>query len=108
MEEVNSEFTIVVESDLDKYELIDFLPQGIPDIIKVNLLYLRYENTMITIERNYDCNPKLINENDGWLYYNYELTVFSMENTSYEYQYELANKIMNALREAGYLAESIW
>lgn len=24
MEEVNSEFTIVVESDLDKYELIDF------------------------------------------------------------------------------------
>ncbi|EAU5390317.1 hypothetical protein DPM37_19945 [Salmonella enterica] len=108
MEEVNSEFTIVVESDLDKYELIDFLSQGIPDIIKVNLLYLRYENTMITIERNYDCNTKLINENDGWLYYNYELTVFSMENTSYEYQYELANKIMNALREAGYLAESIW
>ncbi|ENV9901088.1 TPA: hypothetical protein ACIO7Y_002624, partial [Salmonella enterica subsp. enterica serovar Newport] len=27
MEEVNSEFTIVVESDLDKYELIDFLSQ---------------------------------------------------------------------------------
>ncbi|HFG5584413.1 TPA: hypothetical protein ACIV8O_003134, partial [Salmonella enterica subsp. enterica serovar Java] len=35
MEEVNSEFTIVVESDLDKYELIDFLSQGTPDIIKV-------------------------------------------------------------------------
>ncbi|EBM6809066.1 hypothetical protein D3R20_21180, partial [Salmonella enterica] len=68
MEEVNAEFTIVVESDLDKYELIDFLSQGIPDIIKVNSLYLRYENTMITIERNYDWNPKLINENDGWLY----------------------------------------
>ncbi|EAU3291074.1 hypothetical protein NDH07_004593, partial [Salmonella enterica subsp. enterica serovar Uganda] len=65
MEEVNSEFTIVVESDLDKYELIDFLSQGIPDIIKVNSLYLRYENTMITIERNYDWNPKLINVNDG-------------------------------------------
>ncbi|EKI6251734.1 hypothetical protein PF376_002619, partial [Salmonella enterica] len=64
MEEVNAEFTIVVESDLDKYELIDFLSQGIPDIIKVNSLYLRYENTMITIERNYDWNPKLINEND--------------------------------------------
>ncbi|ECW3769427.1 hypothetical protein F3Z78_22120, partial [Salmonella enterica] len=64
MEEVNSEFTIVVESDLDKYELIDFLSQGIPDIIKVNSLYLRYENTMITIERNYDWNPKLINVND--------------------------------------------
>ncbi|EBG4145613.1 hypothetical protein FIY36_19865, partial [Salmonella enterica] len=63
MEEVNSEFTIVVESDLDKYELIDFLSQGIPDIIKVNSLYLRYENTMITIERNYDWNPKLINVN---------------------------------------------
>ncbi|EAS0066582.1 hypothetical protein H1D76_004353, partial [Salmonella enterica] len=62
MEEVNAEFTIVVESDLDKYELIDFLSQGIPDIIKVNSLYLRYENTMITIERNYDWNPKLINE----------------------------------------------
>ncbi|EKR9532996.1 hypothetical protein P9776_002769 [Salmonella enterica subsp. enterica serovar Kentucky] len=108
MEEVNAEFTIVVESDLDKYELIDFLSQGIPDIIKVNSLYLRYENTMITIERNYDWNPKLVNVNDGWLYYRYELTVFSMENTSYEYQYELANKIMNALREAGYLAESIW
>ncbi|EIS5362935.1 hypothetical protein LZ367_003250, partial [Salmonella enterica] len=59
MEEVNAEFTIVVESDLDKYELIDFLSQGIPDIIKVNSLYLRYENTMITIERNYDWNPKL-------------------------------------------------
>ncbi len=28
MEEVNSEFTIVVESDLDKYELIDFYPKG--------------------------------------------------------------------------------
>lgn len=55
MEEVNAEFTIVVESDLDKYELIDFLSQGIPDIIKVNSLYLRYENTMITIERNYGC-----------------------------------------------------
>ncbi|HGF3276163.1 TPA: hypothetical protein ACWQM1_004721, partial [Salmonella enterica] len=27
MEEVNAEFTIVVESDLDKYELIDFLSQ---------------------------------------------------------------------------------
>ncbi|EBD4090985.1 hypothetical protein C3S56_19370, partial [Salmonella enterica] len=65
MEEVNAEFTIVVESDLDKYELIDFLSQGIPDIIKVNSLYLRYENTMITIERNYDWNPKLINVNDG-------------------------------------------
>ncbi|EAQ4013124.1 hypothetical protein WI617_17295, partial [Salmonella enterica subsp. enterica serovar Corvallis] len=76
MEEVNAEFTIVVESDLDKYELIDFLSQGIPDIIKVNSLYLRYENTMITIERNYDWNPKLINVNDGWLYYKYELTVF--------------------------------
>ncbi|EAZ6844842.1 TPA: hypothetical protein ACJG92_003909, partial [Salmonella enterica subsp. enterica serovar Rissen] len=63
MEEVNAEFTIVVESDLDKYELIDFLSQGIPDIIKVNSLYLRYENTMITIERNYDWNPKLINVN---------------------------------------------
>ncbi|EAX0969863.1 hypothetical protein CJM23_17295, partial [Salmonella enterica subsp. enterica serovar Kentucky] len=61
MEEVNAEFTIVVESDLDKYELIDFLSQGIPDIIKVNSLYLRYENTMITIERNYDWNPKLVN-----------------------------------------------
>ncbi|EBG7171352.1 hypothetical protein DN993_20930, partial [Salmonella enterica subsp. enterica serovar Kentucky] len=60
MEEVNAEFTIVVESDLDKYELIDFLSQGIPDIIKVNSLYLRYENTMITIERNYDWNPKLV------------------------------------------------
>ncbi|ELM9205839.1 hypothetical protein Q2Q97_003481, partial [Salmonella enterica subsp. enterica serovar Kentucky] len=81
MEEVNAEFTIVVESDLDKYELIDFLSQGIPDIIKVNSLYLRYENTMITIERNYDWNPKLVNVNDGWLYYKYELTVFSMENT---------------------------
>ncbi|EDW3028351.1 hypothetical protein GVD56_002058, partial [Salmonella enterica subsp. enterica serovar Kentucky] len=79
MEEVNAEFTIVVESDLDKYELIDFLSQGIPDIIKVNSLYLRYENTMITIERNYDWNPKLVNVNDGWLYYKYELTVFSME-----------------------------
>ncbi|EBO1587394.1 hypothetical protein AO020_09440, partial [Salmonella enterica subsp. enterica serovar Kentucky] len=78
MEEVNAEFTIVVESDLDKYELIDFLSQGIPDIIKVNSLYLRYENTMITIERNYDWNPKLVNVNDGWLYYKYELTVFSM------------------------------
>ncbi|EBL3611372.1 hypothetical protein EWR82_12405, partial [Salmonella enterica subsp. enterica serovar Kentucky] len=66
MEEVNAEFTIVVESDLDKYELIDFLSQGIPDIIKVNSLYLRYENTMITIERNYDWNPKLVNVNDGW------------------------------------------
>ncbi|MDI5424865.1 hypothetical protein MJM99_32900, partial [Salmonella enterica subsp. enterica serovar Kentucky] len=44
------------------FMLIDFLSQGIPDIIKVNSLYLRYENTMITIERNYDCNPKLINE----------------------------------------------
>ncbi|EDW6696459.1 hypothetical protein Q9F15_003339, partial [Salmonella enterica subsp. enterica serovar Kentucky] len=77
MEEVNAEFTIVVESDLDKYELIDFLSQGIPDIIKVNSLYLRYENTMITIERNYDWNPKLVNVNDGWLYYKYELTVFS-------------------------------
>ncbi|EDB1065844.1 hypothetical protein GJM72_14000, partial [Salmonella enterica subsp. enterica serovar Kentucky] len=76
MEEVNAEFTIVVESDLDKYELIDFLSQGIPDIIKVNSLYLRYENTMITIERNYDWNPKLVNVNDGWLYYKYELTVF--------------------------------
>ncbi|ECA6182024.1 hypothetical protein LB792_002747, partial [Salmonella enterica subsp. enterica serovar Kentucky] len=65
MEEVNAEFTIVVESDLDKYELIDFLSQGIPDIIKVNSLYLRYENTMITIERNYDWNPKLVNVNDG-------------------------------------------
>ncbi|EBA2870125.1 hypothetical protein OCP00_003188, partial [Salmonella enterica subsp. enterica serovar Kentucky] len=75
MEEVNAEFTIVVESDLDKYELIDFLSQGIPDIIKVNSLYLRYENTMITIERNYDWNPKLVNVNDGWLYYKYELTV---------------------------------
>ncbi|EDU0799252.1 hypothetical protein IO865_004471, partial [Salmonella enterica subsp. enterica serovar Kentucky] len=64
MEEVNAEFTIVVESDLDKYELIDFLSQGIPDIIKVNSLYLRYENTMITIERNYDWNPKLVNVND--------------------------------------------
>ncbi|EAC1451774.1 hypothetical protein D6Y62_19725, partial [Salmonella enterica subsp. enterica serovar Kentucky] len=74
MEEVNAEFTIVVESDLDKYELIDFLSQGIPDIIKVNSLYLRYENTMITIERNYDWNPKLVNVNDGWLYYKYELT----------------------------------
>ncbi|EDM7087087.1 hypothetical protein QU166_004620, partial [Salmonella enterica] len=63
MEEVNAEFTIVVESDLDKYELIDFLSQGIPDIIKVNSLYLRYENTMITIERNYDWNPKLVNVN---------------------------------------------
>ncbi|EBP5380995.1 hypothetical protein XQ45_17570, partial [Salmonella enterica] len=73
MEEVNAEFTIVVESDLDKYELIDFLSQGIPDIIKVNSLYLRYENTMITIERNYDWNPKLVNVNDGWLYYKYEL-----------------------------------
>ncbi|EDF9033698.1 hypothetical protein VJ113_002688, partial [Salmonella enterica subsp. enterica serovar Kentucky] len=72
MEEVNAEFTIVVESDLDKYELIDFLSQGIPDIIKVNSLYLRYENTMITIERNYDWNPKLVNVNDGWLYYKYE------------------------------------
>ncbi|RFE43832.1 hypothetical protein [Salmonella enterica] len=108
MEEVNAEFTIVVESDLDKYELIDFLSQGIPDIIKVNSLYLRYENTMITIERNYDWNPKLVNVNDGWLYYKYELTVLAVENTTYEYQYELANKIMNALREAGYLAESIW
>ncbi len=108
MEEVNSEFTIVVESDLDKYELIDFLSQGIPDIIKVNFLYLRYENTMITIEITYDCNPKLINEHDGWLDYKYELTLFSMDNTSYEYQYELANKIMNVLREARYLAESIW
>ncbi|EBF8928816.1 hypothetical protein FH445_11260, partial [Salmonella enterica subsp. enterica serovar Kentucky] len=76
MEEVNAEFTIVVESDLDKYELIDFLSQGIPDIIKVNSLYLRYENTMITIERNYDWNPKLVNVNDGWLYYKYEFTVF--------------------------------
>lgn len=28
MEEVNAEFTIVVESDLDKYELIDFLSKG--------------------------------------------------------------------------------
>ncbi len=108
MEEVNSEFTIVVESDLDKYELIDFLSQGIPDIIKVNLLYLIYENTMNTKEINYDCNPNWINENDGWLYYKYELTVISMENTAYEYQYEVANKIMNVLREAGYLAESIW
>ncbi len=108
MAEVNSDSTIVVELDLDKYELIYFLSQGISKIKKLNLLYLRYENTRITIEKNYDCNPKLINENDGWLYYKYELTVFSMENTSYEYQYELANKIMNVLREAGYLAESIW
>lgn len=50
----------------------------------------------------------MINENDGWLYYKHELIVFPVGNTSYEYQYELANKIMNALREAGYLAESIW
>lgn len=51
MEDINSELTIVIESELDKYELIDFLSQAISNIIKVNPLYLRYENTMITIEK---------------------------------------------------------
>lgn len=27
MEDINSEFTIVIESELDKYELIDFYPK---------------------------------------------------------------------------------
>lgn len=85
MEDINSEFTIAIESDLDKYELIDFLSQAFSNIIKFNPLYLRCENTMITIEKNYDWNPKLINENDGWLYYKHELTVFPVGNISYEY-----------------------
>lgn len=108
MKEINSEFTIAVESDLDKYSLINFILTSTPDLVKVNPLYLRYENTMITIEKNYDWNPGLINEDDGWLHYRYDLTVFSLESTSHEYQQELANKIINSLRSVGYLAEPIW
>lgn len=41
MEEVNSEFTIVVESDLDKYELIDFLSQGMSRHNKSELIIFK-------------------------------------------------------------------
>ncbi|RXO49298.1 hypothetical protein D0525_01750 [Salmonella enterica] len=108
MEEISSEFTIAVESDLDKYSLIDFISKTIPGMVIESPLYLRYENTMITIEKNYDWNPDLINEDDGWLYYRYDITVFSREKTSYEDQQSLENILINDLRSAGYLAESIW
>lgn len=86
MEKISNEFTVAVESDLDKYGLIDFISETISGMIKESSLYLRYENTMITIENNYDWNPNLINEDDGWLYYRYDMTLFSSEKTPYEEQ----------------------
>lgn len=108
MKDIISEFTIAVESDLDKYGLIDFIFQAIPGGVKESSLYLRYESSIITIEKNYDWNPDLINEDDGWLYYRYDITVFSREKISYECQHNLANMLINVLRNTGYLAESIW
>lgn len=108
MEETNTELTIAVESDLDKYDLIDYIFKTAPGMVKVNSLYLRCENTMITIEKNYDWNPDLIHNEDGWLYYRHDITIFSLENTSHEHQQKLANEIMNSLRNSGYLSEAIW
>ncbi|AFI92481.1 pathogenicity island protein [Pectobacterium parmentieri] len=76
-------------------------------ISKGILLFLLESKNMLVLEKNFDHDNDKLDDDDGWMFYQYEISVFPVNETNIEYQRELSKRILDVFRYNGFLAETI-
>jgi len=100
-------FAIAINSDLEELDMEAAIRNLFPDFVNVTPVALRESRNMLVVDKSDLYDPRKMDEEDGWLYYKYELSVFPMEETTLEHQRNLADILLKKLRSIGFLAELI-
>ena len=100
-------FAIAINSDLEELDMEVITRNLFPDFINKTPVALREMRNMLVLDKSDLYDPQKTDDEDGYLYYKYELSVFPIEETTLEYQRNLANFLLNQLRSIELQAELI-
>lgn len=103
----NLTFNVMIESDKSRMELLDIFLSGLPGST-IEGAYIRYAGNILELGKNisYDEEKSRCDE-DAWMYYRFDLTVFPEGQAERETQIELANRILAIVRDCNGRVELI-
>ena len=103
----NLTFNVMIESDKSRMELLGIFLSSLPGST-IEGAYIRYEGNILELGKNisYD-EEKARCDEDAWMYYRFDLTVFPEGQAEGESQVELANKILAIVRDCNGRAELV-
>jgi len=100
-------FAVAINNDLEEPDMEVALRNLFPDFAKITPAAFRESKNMLVLYKSDLYDPKKTDGEEGYLYYKYELSVFHMEETTLEYQRNLANFVLKKFRSVGFQAEII-
>ena len=104
---IDMRFAIAINSDFKESDIIAIIKNTIPHFVVITPVALKVSKNMLVLDQNDLYDLKKINEENGWLYYKYELSVFPVEETTLEYQRDLADLLLKIFRGKGLMSEII-
>ncbi|WP_051983885.1 hypothetical protein [Pectobacterium wasabiae] len=100
-------FAIAANTGLNFLETADMMENIFPAFIR-NTAFSFFENkNMLVLDNNFEHDDDKIHDADGWMFYQYEISVFPINETDLEYQRKLSKSVLEVFVNNGFLAEII-
>ncbi|MEQ9890070.1 hypothetical protein [Pectobacterium aroidearum] len=105
--EIDTRFAIAVNTGLGALETANFMGEVFPDFERNSAFSFLESKNMLVLEKNFDHDNDKLDDDDGWMFYQYEISVFPVNETNIEYQRGLSKRMLDVFRYNGFLAEII-
>ena len=102
-------FAIALNADFNESDIANAITKLFPNFETITPAAFRESRNMLVLDENDLYNPQKIQDEDGWIYYKYEISVFPFGDieTTPEYQRNLARLLISKFREIGFLADIV-
>jgi len=100
-------FAIAINSDLEELDMEAATRNLFPNFVSRTPVALRESKNLLVLDKSDLFDPQKTDEENGYLYYKYELSVFPMDETTLEYQRNLAEFLLKQFKRIGFQAELI-
>lgn len=105
--EIDTRFAIAVNTGRSALETANLMGEILPHLTRSTALSFLEDKNRLVLEKNFEHDNNKLYDEDGWIFYQYEISVFPITETDIEYQRNLSKRILDAFRNHGYLAEII-
>ncbi|WP_323637290.1 hypothetical protein [Pectobacterium polaris] len=85
----------------------NLIGEMLPDLERNTAFSFLESKNMLVLETNFEHDNDKIYDDDGWMFYQYEISVFPINETDMEYQRRLSKRMLEIFRCNGFLAEII-
>ncbi|WP_409309075.1 hypothetical protein [Pectobacterium sp. B1J-3] len=105
--EIDTRFSIAVNTGRSALETVNLMGEILPHLTRSTALSFLEDKNRLVLEKNFEHDNNKLYDEDGWMFYQYEISIFPITETDMEYQRNLSKRILDAFRNHGYLAEII-